>query len=36
MAAAAQEHDGVCDPDDFAPLICIAGHHEAEFLAGDL
>jgi len=35
MAAAAQEPEAVYDPDDFAPLICIAGHHEAELLHGD-
>lgn len=36
LATAAQEPDAVYDPDDFAPLICIAGHHQAELLHGDL
>ena len=36
MAAAAQEPGARYDPDDFTPLICIAGHHEAELLHGDL
>lgn len=36
MAAAAQEPGARYDPDDFTPLICIAGHHEAELLHGGL
>jgi hypothetical protein len=36
MATAAQEPDTVSDPDDFAPLICLAGHHEAALLRADL
>jgi hypothetical protein len=36
MAAAAQKPAAVYDPDDFASLICIAGHHEAELLHGDM
>jgi hypothetical protein len=36
MAAAAQKPDAVYDPEDFASLICIVGHHDAELLHGDL
>lgn len=36
LATAAQEPDVVDDPSDFAPLICIAGHHEAALLHGDV
>jgi len=36
MATAAQEPDTVSDPDDFAPLMCLAGHHEAALLRADL